>query len=215
MDDYYSILGVKKAATADDIKSAYRKLAQLHHPDKGGDTAVFSQINQAYDTLSDSVKRKTYDGRGGMYSGRRIDQDILRSVVQRRVTAHISLRTAALGGACAILVGTGRRSGALEIELPGGVETGDTFGIRTEAGTYIVTLVVDPDPVFSRVGLDLYRNTNVSIWDLFTGGTTTIEDIRGKRFTLTIPEGTQPGSSMKMKSLGVEGETPSETCTLR
>jgi curved DNA-binding protein len=59
--NFYETLGVAKNATADDIKRAYRKLASQHHPDKGGDTSRFQEIQSAYDTLSDSVKRQEYD----------------------------------------------------------------------------------------------------------------------------------------------------------
>ena len=59
--DYYSILGVPRNASQDDIKKAYRKLAMKHHPDRGGDTAKLSQINEAYDTLKDPAKRQHYD----------------------------------------------------------------------------------------------------------------------------------------------------------
>ena len=61
MTDYYSILGVNENATQDDIKKAYRKLANQHHPDKGGDQAKFKDISVAYDTLSDSSKKEEYD----------------------------------------------------------------------------------------------------------------------------------------------------------
>lgn len=61
MSDYYNILGVDRTANADDIKRAYRKLAAQHHPDRGGDTAKFQEIQQAYDTLSDPEKRSQYD----------------------------------------------------------------------------------------------------------------------------------------------------------
>jgi DnaJ-class molecular chaperone len=59
--DYYQTLGVDKTASHDDIKKAYRKLATKHHPDKGGDTATFQTITQAYDTLSDPAKKAQYD----------------------------------------------------------------------------------------------------------------------------------------------------------
>jgi curved DNA-binding protein len=59
--DYYQTLGVDKTASQDDIKKAYRKLAAKHHPDRGGDTATFQSIAQAYDTLSDPAKRAQYD----------------------------------------------------------------------------------------------------------------------------------------------------------
>ena len=66
--DYYNILGVSKNATANDIKKAYRKMAKLNHPDKGGDAEKFKEINKANEVLSDPEKRKSYDmfGEEGM-----------------------------------------------------------------------------------------------------------------------------------------------------
>lgn len=59
--DYYKTLGVDKNASQDDIKKAYRKLASKYHPDRGGDTKLFQDLQAAYDTLSDPEKRKDYD----------------------------------------------------------------------------------------------------------------------------------------------------------
>lgn len=63
--DYYSILGVSKSASADEIKKAYRKLALEHHPDrnKGNKESEtkFKEVTKAYEVLSDTSKRKTYD----------------------------------------------------------------------------------------------------------------------------------------------------------
>lgn len=61
MKDYYGILGVPRTASADDIKSAFRKLAMKHHPDRGGDQAKFKEINEAHDILSDKDKRTMVD----------------------------------------------------------------------------------------------------------------------------------------------------------
>ena len=62
--DYYKILGVSRTASADEIKSAYRKLARVYHPDAGGDEEKFKEINEAYEVLSDDKKRQIYDQYG-------------------------------------------------------------------------------------------------------------------------------------------------------
>jgi DnaJ-class molecular chaperone len=67
--DHYSTLGVTKTATQDEIKKAFRKLASLHHPDKGGDTAKFQEIQVAYDTLGDVEKRAQYDNPQPQFNG--------------------------------------------------------------------------------------------------------------------------------------------------
>src|SRR5256885_3682099 len=66
--DYYETLGVSKTATDDEIKTAFRKLARKHHPDVAKDKKAaeekFKEINEAYEVLSDSEKRKKYDQLG-------------------------------------------------------------------------------------------------------------------------------------------------------
>lgn len=61
-EDYYATLGVDRAATPEEIKQAYRRLAHRYHPDKaGGDEEKFKEINAAYEVLSDAKKRSQYD----------------------------------------------------------------------------------------------------------------------------------------------------------
>ncbi len=69
--DYYDVLGVGKDASADEIKKAFRRAAVEHHPDRGGDEAKFKEINEAYEVLKDTDKRKRYDqfGHAGVGNG--------------------------------------------------------------------------------------------------------------------------------------------------
>ena len=86
--DYYEVLGVGKSATADEIKSAYRKLAMKYHPDRNpGDKAAeekFKEAAEAYDVLHDPQKRQRYDqfghqafegGAGGFGGGAGMNMD--------------------------------------------------------------------------------------------------------------------------------------------
>ena len=71
--DFYSVLGVSKKASQDEIKKAHRKLVRQYHPDTNPDDKAaeerFKEIQQAYDTLGDPEKRKAYDSGGGIFGG--------------------------------------------------------------------------------------------------------------------------------------------------
>src|SRR3989344_5047754 len=59
--NYYEVLGITKGASQDEIKKAFHKLAHKYHPDKGGDSTKFKEINEAYQVLSNAEKRQQYD----------------------------------------------------------------------------------------------------------------------------------------------------------
>jgi len=61
MRNLYAILNIKPVSSAKEIKSAYRELAKKHHPDNGGESQYFRDIQEAYETLSDPAQRKKYD----------------------------------------------------------------------------------------------------------------------------------------------------------
>src|SRR3954453_8325054 len=75
MADFYSVLGVARGASDDEIKKAYRKLAMTYHPDRNGGSKEaeekFKEITEAYDVLRDPQKRAAYDryGEAGLRGG--------------------------------------------------------------------------------------------------------------------------------------------------
>jgi len=72
LSDHYQTLGVTREASAEEIKKAYRKLARELHPDVNPDPAVqdkFKEITAAYEVLSDSQKRQSYDMGGSAFGG--------------------------------------------------------------------------------------------------------------------------------------------------
>jgi len=82
--DYYDVLGVKRDASKDMIKKAYRKLAMKHHPDRNDSPDAedrFKEISEAYGVLSDDTKRSQYDqwGHSGI-NGRYTQEDIFRNI---------------------------------------------------------------------------------------------------------------------------------------
>lgn len=154
--DYYSILGVSRSASQDEIKRAYRKLAQEHHPDKGGDSERFKEINEAYQALSDVNRRAQYDqfgttdfgGRGGNYRSEDIfggadfgfggfgdvfESFFGRAFSQIQVEVQIKLTQALLGDTLNLQTNQGEQ---IELKLPPGTQDGQTFRFANKGAPY-------------------------------------------------------------------------------
>ena len=73
----YDDLELPKTCTSEEIKQKYRILAQLHHPDKGGDVEKFKRMKLAYEVLSDPIKREHYDSTGDHYDDINLDSEVM------------------------------------------------------------------------------------------------------------------------------------------
>lgn len=226
MKSYYDILGVDRQASPDTIKRAYRKLASLYHPDKeGGSKTKFQELQAAYDTLSDPNKRQQYDSPYGQQGfsgfGRQANEFDLDAIfnmfgarfhggphMQRRAQMQlwITLEDVARGGPRTISVGSHHGTQAVEIEIPVGINDGDSVqypGIGPGGIDLIITFRIHPNPKWQRQGQNLIADQAISIWDLILGRELEIKDILGNNLALTITPNTQPGSVLRLRGRGL------------
>ena len=230
MTDHYATLGVAKNASQDEIKKAFRKLASQHHPDKGGDTQKFQEVQAAYDTLGDANKRAAYDNPAPQFSGfhgfgpggaQFNMNDIFGQMFgggannpfgqQRRnhvrMTVWIPFVDVVRGGTKTLAVSTSQGSTTVEIEIPRGIEDGDNVqysGVAPGGMDLVIQFRVNPDPIWRRDGINLYTEKRVLIWTLIVGGETQIETITGSVFVLKIPPRTQPNTTMRVRGQGIQ-----------
>jgi DnaJ-class molecular chaperone len=230
--DHYATLGIKKTASPDEIKKAFRRLASQHHPDKGGDTAKFQKVQEAYAVLSDPDKRVQYDNpqpqgmppgfgaRGFNFNGD--INDLFSQIFEGggrgnpfnfhqnhrqilRTQVQISLQQAYTGHNQVLKLNTNIGNKVINIEIPPGVKTGDQVKYENilDNATLLVEFVVLPDLKFDRRGQDLYSNHPISVLDLITGTTFEFDTISGKTVQVYVPPKTQPFMQLKLTGHGM------------
>lgn len=182
----YDTLGVDKTASAEEIKKAYRKQAMKYHPDKNkGDAGAekkFKEVNEAYQTLSDSGKRKQYDTFG---------------------SAGGNPFWWAWGGNP-----FGSGSGAWGFEdifsqFWGGwnqgqhvdFDFGDLFWNMWNGWSRRTQREEPKKPI----SLDFEKTYEVPIFDIILGCKIEVSGVYGQKAKLTIPAGTKPGSKFRVK----------------
>ena len=232
MTDYYQTLGVGENASPDEIKKAYRTLANKHHPDKGGDQARFKDISVAYDNLSDPQKRAEYDQQrqfgggpqfhfntgggfdpfGQMFGAGHPFGDIFGNMrghpqmrrnkdlnIQCQVSFYDSYTGKQLEANYRLPSG---RNQNVVINVPAGIQNGDTIrynGLGDDSvpnaprGNLNVTIIVHPDPRFSRQGDDLYTTVDITPIEAMVGTRKNIRTIAGDSIDLEIRAGVESG----------------------
>jgi len=220
MKDYYSILGVPRTATADEIKQSYRKLAGQHHPDRGGDTARFQELQEAYSVLGDADRRQQYDNPGmrininsGMPNfnfdeifemfGARFSRGPDMRARTMRVQLWITLQDVMQGGPRVVNLGGNNN---VEISVPAGIQDGDSVrysGLGPNNSDLVVIFRVRPDAHWARDGNNLVTDIEVDFWDLILGTDTTVTLPDQRRVQVQVPPDTQPGVVLRVRGLGI------------
>lgn len=231
--DHYQTLGVDKLASQDEIKRAYRKLASQHHPDKGGDTAKFQQLEEAYRILSDPQKRAEYDNPphqgfqqfGGFPPG---FEDLFRSgpfgdIFGRRpqpvrnrtlnLQAQITLEDAFYGKTLVanVQLPSGRNQ-TLEIKIPQGIRDGTTLRLsgmgddsisNVPKGDIFLAVSILNHQKFKRDEDDLIVDYDIDAIEAMIGKTILLETIDNKTIETTIPAGIQHGKLIAVQGYGM------------
>ncbi len=186
--DYYKLLGLKKTASDEDIKKAYRKLAMKYHPDhaKGDKNAEekFKKISEAYAVLSDKEKRRQYDTFGSAgFQQRYTQEDIFRGFDLNDIFKEFGFGTNSFFS---------QRGGGKRFSFNGGPGFGH-FGRRPRA---------------PAKGSDVIYDLPLTIGEVAGGTRKTINLKRGgdlKTITVTIPKGMIPGKKLRLAGKGDPG----------
>ena len=189
--NYYEILGVPETATEDQIKRAYRKLARRHHPDRNPDDpeaeTTFKEVQEAYETLRDPERRKTYD--------------------RRRKNPFEGFRF----GPGPDISGTGfyRTPDGTYVRVE---STGtDPFGPGAGFGDLFEQFFSGAGPRgYSarkpRSGKDVEAILSLSFEDALRGGPRTVSLPGGETVRIDVPPGVRPGFKIRIKGRGGRGE---------
>ena len=226
MTDHYAALGVARNATQDEIKRAFRKLASQHHPDKGGDTRKFQEIQAAYDTLGDSAKRQQYDNPApqfqGFPGGAQFNMgDIFSQMFgghpgfaqqhprrnHMRMSLWITLKDVSTGGHRQVAVGSLQGQSTIEIDIPRGINDGDMVqyqGLAPGGQDLVIEFRIHPHPQFRRDGLNLTVDHKASVWDMILGGDTTVVNLDGTQLVVAIPPLTDNSTTLRLRGRGLQ-----------
>jgi DnaJ-class molecular chaperone len=123
-----------------------------------------------------------------------------------RMSLWVTLVDVARGGHRTVSIGTQHGSQAVEIEIPLGINDGDTVqypGLAPGSTDLIVTYRIHPDPKWLRQGNNITTEHTVTIWDCILGGTVEIRDLLGTQLSLSIPARTQPGTVLRLRGRGM------------
>jgi len=202
-NNYYDTLGVKKDASADDIKRAFRKLARKYHPDAGGDEEKFKQVNEAYEVLSDTEKRKQYD-EYGQYFGPNGPGPGYGGAAGAGNPFAGGNPFGGGGGAYTYSTGPGGPGGYQQVDFDlgdifgsmfGGGKNGGSFGGHQSRGR-----------AASGRGRDLQLDLDVDFSEAFMGTSRRVQTASGKELTVNVPAGATDGGKLRFKGKGEPGQ---------
>jgi DnaJ-class molecular chaperone len=230
--DYYEVLGISTDATDVEVKTAYRRAAQKHHPDRNPDDASaedkFKEAKEAYEVLSDPGQRARYD-RMGHNAGPGVRgnsgpsfEDIIRAAQAAAGAMHASQLTQQVGVPVDILV----NGGIINVQVMVPTSTGPYGQIRLSAVKMTIAIKKDTAPStiiediingqevtlvlmaqsskgFIAHGIDLVKKVDISVVDALVGTTVEFTHLDGTTLKGTVPPGVETGTPLRIPGRGM------------
>lgn len=189
--DYYTILGVDRSASQDEIQNAYRKLARKYHPDvnkEPGAEDTFKDVGEAYEVLKDPEKRKKYDRYGSAWKAA---QESGGAPPPGYEDVWFDIR----GVPDDAFSGVSGFSSFFEQLFGGGARSAPGAGARDASWSW------------TMAGADREARLTLSLEDAARGGPRDLslsdpETSQTKTYTVTIPKGVRPGQRIRLAGLG-------------
>jgi len=196
-NNYYDTLGVKKDASADDIKRAFRKLARKYHPDAGGDEEKFKQVNEAYEVLSDTEKRKQYDEYGQYFGPNGPGPGYGPGSAAGGGANPFG------GGAYTYSTGPGSPGGYQQVDFDLGDIFGSMFGGGKHGGSF--GGYQTRGRAAAGRGQDLQMDLDIDFAEAFAGTSRRAVTEDGKELSVSIPAGATDGGRLRFRGKGGPG----------
>ena len=215
MRDPWTVLGVDRSASPEDIKKAYKKLVKEHHPDIGGAPDRFREIQEAYQQLekqqtSHQQHDSVFNDIFSQFAGFKFGHTAFRNQNFEAVVT-ISLAESINGTSHNFQINIGSNNQTLKLEIPKGMSHGDTVKYSGMGSSQIPNL--PPGDLFVRINIEMpagytlvsdtvFTQVNVTVWEAILGTTVDVDDPAGGKIKITVPANTDPNTTLRIPGRG-------------
>ncbi|NCQ52237.1 J domain-containing protein [archaeon] len=213
--NYYTILGIKRNATDDDIKKAYRKMAMKWHPDRNSESInaedKFKEAKFAYETLSNEYKRKQHDYELESQENKQTkNKDFFKETIDDNFIIQVDINVEfweSIFGCnktfeLTFLRNKVREQKTISVKFPAGTQENESFIVESDDIQIKTTIKIKPDEFFTRNNLDLFTHIDVSFILAALGGKIIFPHWSGN-LEVIVPPGIKPNQTLLCSNKGI------------